>query len=891
MSIQHLEDFFRPQSVALIGASRDAATVGGVLARNLLRGGFEGVIMPVNPRRRVVQGVWTYHDVGELPQTPDLAVIATPPEPIPEIIAALAERGTRAAVVVTAGFAELSHERGRALQQAMLEAARPQRLRIIGPNCLGIMAPGSGLNASFAHLQPRSGRLAFVAQSGAIVTAMLDWAHARGIGFTHLVSLGDMADVDFGDMLDYLANDAQTRAVLLYVEAVTHARKFMSAARAAARVKPVIVVKAGRHAEAARAAASHTGALAGSDAVYDAAFRRAGMLRVFTLGELFDAAETLAMAGKPRGDRLAILTNGGGIGVLATDAVIDEGASLASLGGDTVAALDAVLPVTWSRANPVDIIGDAGGSRYADALAALSGDRNVDAILVLNCPTAVASGTDAARAVVAVADRPGMPQLITSWVGDGAAAEARRLFAHHRIPSYDTPEQAVRAFMHIVNYHRNQETLIETPPSVPEEFVPDLDSVRVPVAAALRDGRQWLTEPEAKCVLAAYGIPVVATHQVDDAAAAGRAAEEIGGPVALKIVSPDITHKSEFGGVVLDLVGGAAVREAAEAMRERLTRSHPAARLLGFSVQPMVRRDAAHELIAGVANDPQFGPVILFGHGGTGVEVVNDRALALPPLNMRLAQELMSRTRIYRLLQGYRDRPQAQLDAIALTLLKIAQLIVDVPEIAELDVNPLVADERGVIALDARVRVAQPPAFDRLAIRPYPKELEEPIPLGDGRTLLLRPIRPEDEPALHAAFAKLTPEEVRLRFFVPMKTLSHVAAVRFTQLDYDREMGLILTEPGIAGRTEIYGVVSLVADPDNRRGEYSIIVRHDMVGMGLGILLMRRIIDYARQRGIGEIYGDVLRENGPMLKLCAILGFEESRVADEPGLVRVSLSL
>jgi acetyltransferase len=484
-----------------------------------------------------------------------------------------------------------------------------------------------------------------------------------------------------------------------------------------------------------------------------------------------------------------------------------------------------------------------------------------------------------------------MPQIIASWVGDGAAAEARRLFAEHRIPSYDTPEQAVRAFMYMVNYRRNQDTLMQTPPSVPEEFAPDIAGARAPVDAAVAEDREWLTEPEAKRVLAAYGIPVVDTHLAESASAAGRVADEIGGPVAVKVVSPDITHKSEVGGVVLDLVGSAAVREAAEAMRERLSRSHPDARLFGFSVQPMVRREGAHELIAGVATDSQFGPVILFGHGGTAVEVVDDQALALPPLNMRLAHEVMSRTRIYGLLKGYRGRPQVDLDAIALTLMKVSQLIVDVPEIAELDINPLVADEHGVVALDARVRVNRAPGADRLAIRPYPKELEEIIPLGDGRSLLLRPIRPEDEPALQAAFAKLTPEEVRLRFFVPMKTLSHVAAVRFTQLDYDREMGLILTQPGIPGRTEIYGVVNIIADPDNRLAEYSIIVRHDMVGMGLGILLMRRIIDYARQRGIDEIYGDVLRENHSMLKLCAILGFEESRVPDEPGLVRVTLRL
>ncbi len=893
MTVKNLEFLFRPRSIALIGASNQPASVGAVLTDNLYRGGFDGPIMPVNPHDRFVRGVLAYPDVASLPVTPDLAIIATPPDTVPGIVADLGRRGTKAAVVITAGFGETGAAGGHALQQALLEAARPHWLRIVGPNCLGVLIPGMGLNGSFAHLNASPGQLAFITQSGAIVTSILDWAQSRGIGFSHLVSLGDMADVDFADLLDYLANERETRAILLYVEAITNARKFMSAARAAARMKPVIVVKAGRHAEGARAAASHTGALAGSDAVYDAAFRRAGMLRVFTLEELFDAAETLAMHCRPGGDRLAILTNGGGIGVLAADAVIDRGARLAELTPETLDRLDRVLPPTWSRGNPVDIVGDANGERYAAALETLAEDRGIDAILVLNCPTAVASSTEAAAAVIRTATaKPKLP-LLTSWVGDGSAAKVRHLFARHRIPSYDTPEQAVRAFMHLVNYRRNQETLMETPPSVPEEFTTDTALAQVVIGQALAESRSWLTEPEAKEVLAAYGVPIVPTEWARTPGEAASVAARIGGTVVLKIVSPDISHKSDVGGVARDLDGPAAVQEMADAMLERVRRARPEARLTGFSVQPMVRRPQAFELIIGVTEDPQFGPTILFGQGGTAVEIIKDQALALPPLNMRLAHEVMSRTRIHSQLQGYRDLPPANLEAIALTLLKVAQLVIDIPELRELDINPLLADEYGVIALDARMRVgkAEGPAGQRLAIRPYPKELEEEIPLGDGRTLLLRPIRPEDEPSLQATFAKLTPEEVRLRFFISMKTLSHVAAVRFTQIDYDREMGLILTESGIPGKTEIYGVANIITDADNERAEYAIIIRHDMTAMGLGIFLMRRIIDYARRRGIREIYGDVLQENRLMRKLCGILGFREASVADEPGMIRVTLNL
>ena len=735
MTVRNLDRIFHPGSVAVLGASTEPGSIGQVLVRNLITGGFKGPVMPVNPRHQAVEGILTYKDAASLPVVPDLAVIATPPATVPGLIAELGQRGTRAAVVITAGFGEGGKAEGERLRQAMLDAARPHLLRIVGPNCVGVMVPEIGLNASFAHISPKAGPIAFVAQSGAMLTAVLDWAAGRGIGFSHMVSVGDMTDVDFGDLLDYLALDGNTTAILLYVEAITHARKFMSAARAAARAKPVIVIKAGRHAEGAKAAHSHTGALAGADAVYDAAFRRAGMLRVYDLDELFDAVETLAYARTVRGNRLAIITNGGGIGVLATDSLIDYGGHLAELAPATIDKLNAVLPRTWSGGNPVDIIGDAPGTRYAAALEAVAADPGVDGILALNCPTAITSGIDAAEAVIATGVHK-RRMVMTSWVGHLEAAPVRRRFAEAAIPTFETPNQAVRAFMHLADYRRNQEALMEAPPSLPELFTPDVAAARAVLAPALAEGRTVLTEPEAKAVLAAYGIPVARTLTATTPEAAAEAARQIAGPVALKILSPDITHKSDVGGVILDLETPAAVAEEARAMNQRIAKALPKARLAGFTVGEMVRRPGAHELIIGLGEDAQFGPVVLFGQGGTAVEVIGDRALTLPPLNLKLARDVINETRIARQLKGYRDRPPAALDDIALTLVKVAQLAADIGEVAELDINPLLADDQGVVALDARVALkprAAGEAERRFAIRPYPRELEEDVSLRQGR--------------------------------------------------------------------------------------------------------------------------------------------------------------
>ena len=888
MSVRNLDKLFNPRSVALIGATPRRGSVGAVVARNLRRAGFAGELMLVNPHHQAIEGLAVHPNIASLPQTPDLAVLVTPPETVPSLIGELGERGTRAAVIITAGFGELG-ESGHALQQATLDAAKPHLLRIVGPNCVGIMVPPLGLDATFSHLAAPAGEIAFLSQSGAMITAMLDWAGPRGIGFSHVVSLGDMADVDFGDMLDYLAADPHTRAILLYVEGVTHGRKFMSAARAASRIKPVLVLKAGRSNAGARAATSHTGVLAGADAVYDAAFRRAGMLRVGTMAELFDAAETLALTHEQVGERLAILTNGGGAGVLATDALIAAGGQLATLSEATIADLNRLLPATWSHGNPVDIIGDASGKRYGDALTALIADAEVDAILILNCPTALAQAEDAARAVIDTVAAAGTAALrgrnvITAWLGEHSARAARQLFANARIASYETPDSAVSGFLHRVHHRRNQELLMETPAARLETFEPDRVTAQRLIATAIAAGKSWLDPEEISAILAAYGVRLVANHFAGDPDQAASLAATVGFPIALKIRSPDITHKSDVGGVALNLGNAEGVRREATGMLERVKAAHPEARLDGFLIQPMVRRPGAVELLVGLIEDTTFGPLVMFGQGGTAVEIVRDTSLELPPLNALLAHRLMARTRVWQLLQGYRGKPPADIEAIVEVLIRLGQLAADQTEIRELDINPLLADAGGVVALDARLRIApaQRPGSACLAIAPYPKELETVASLRDGTVLGLRPLRPEDEPLLHDLAAHMSHEDLRLRFFTPVQGLTHAVAARLSQLDYDRELALLAECHGTA-----LGVVHFFADPDNLRAEYAIAVRSDWKGRGMGFLLMTHVIGIARQRGVGELVGEVMRENEPMLQMCRELGFSIGPQPADPAIMAV----
>jgi acetyltransferase len=890
MTVRNLEHLFRPRSIAVIGASARPRSVGAAVVRNLLGAGFQGPVMPVNPNYQAVAGVLAYANVSSLPLAPDLAVICSPPATVPALIAELGERGTRAAIVLTTGLAAATTDDGRTLQQAMLDAARPHLLRVLGPGCLGLQVPALQLNASFAHVDALPGRLALIHQSGALCTALLDWAHARGIGFSHVVTVGDSADVDFGDALDYLGADPAARAILLYVESVREARKFMSAARAAARNKPVVVIKAGRVADGARAVASHAGTLAGSDAVYDCAFRRAGMLRVYDTVEMFDAVETLSHARPAEGERLAILTNGGGPGVVATDALVLGGGQLAELSTQTLARLDAVLPATWSRGNPVDACGDADGERYAAALDVLLDTPDIDAVLVLHAPTAVVSSLEVAQAVVRVAEaRRAQARLMACWLGGDGVREARRHLAAAGIPGYGTPESAVRGFMHRVHYRRNRVLLMETPPAAPERFQPAAEAVRAVIDRALAEGREELSEPEAKGVLSAYGVPVVETRIVASPDAAADAADAVGFPVALKLMSCDIRHKSDVGGVVLDLDSGAAVRHAAERMLERVREHMPDAQVQGFTVQPMARRAGAIELILGMSSDPVFGPVLLFGEGGAAVDVVADSAVALPPLNVKLARELIGETRVWRRLRGYRDRPAVDLDALVTVLLRVSQLVVECPEVVELDVNPLLADAAGVLGLDARMRVrrAGATARDRLAIRPYPERLEQTLELK-GRRVLLRPIRPEDEPQHKAFLESLSPQDVRFRFFGQVREFPHSQLARFTQIDYDREMAFVATESTPHGPRTL-GVVRAVSDPDGQRAEFAIVIDSRLKGMGLGRTMLEKMIAYCRERGVHELVGEVLAQNQSMLGLARRVGFTQRRA--EPGVVVVTLDL
>lgn len=884
MSIRHLDRLLEPASIAVIGASDRAGSVGATVWRNLRAGRFEGPIFAVNQRHATLDGQPVFAHVAQLPQPPDLAVLCTPPDSIADLIGELGRLGTRAAIVMTAGLSA-------AHKQAMLAAARPHLLRVLGPNCLGLLTPRLGLNASFAHTDALDGDVAFVSQSGALVTAVLDWAKSRRIGFSHMISLGEHADVDFGDLLDYLASDGRTRSILLYIESIEAPRKFMSAARAAARNKPVIVVKAGRAGNGVQAAASHTGALAGSDVVIDAVIRRAGMLRVDTLQELFMAAETLARFGSNRDEALTLMTNGGGAGVMAADAAALAGVPLRELSGTLRGKLDAVLPPTWSHANPIDIIGDAPVQRYVQTLQALLAEPDSGAVLFLHAPTAIVRSDDIARACAPlVRSAPG--RVMACWLGDAAVVEARHIFEDAGAADYETPEEAVHAFAMLATYRRNQALLLECP-TASGNGPPDMAAARATIEAVLASGREMLDEFEAKALLQAYGIPTVRTLRVEASPAAlTGAAREIGYPVALKIRSPDISHKSDVGGVSLNLRDDGELARAANAMLARIQTARPQARIDGFTVQSMASRPFAQELIIGASIDPVFGPVLLFGQGGTAVEVIADRAIALPPLNRVLARELVSRTRVAKLLAGYRDHPPARLDAICDVLIALSRMLADLPELAELDINPLWADHDGVTALDARVRVsrAAPAGAARFAITPYPAELARTV-TWQGEAIVIRPIRPEDEPQHRAFVESLQPNDLRLRFFSVRRELPRTELARLTQIDYAREMAFIANRTLADGTQQTLGVARAVIDPDNVDAEFAIIVRSDLKGRGLGHLLMRTLIDCLDQRGTRRLVGLVLRENLPMRRLALSQGFELDEAGSDIDALRFVLEL
>lgn len=884
MTTRNLDALFEPKSIALIGASGHEGSVGQVITRNLTAAGFEGAVMLVNPHATELGGLPVFADVAALPEVPDLAVIATPAETVPGLVAELGARGCRAAIVISAGFEAPGREAE--LKQAVLDAARPHLMRIVGPNCLGFLSPKRKINASFAHRMADAGSVALVAQSGAIAAAALDWAPAHGVGFSHIVTVGDSADVDVGDLLDWLALDPETSAILLYLEGVADARKFMSAARIAARAKPVAVIKAGRSSMGAKAAFSHTGALAGADAVYDAAFRRAGLMRVGGLDELFEAAIAFNANVASSGERLAILTNGGGAGVLAVDALEDAGASLAELSPETLAALDAIAPKHWSRRNPVDILGDAHPELYGRAMEILLAAPEADAVLVLNCPVAVAASDAAAQAVVQAVGKAGRRKkpVITAWLGGAGMARPRARFTAADLPTYDTPEEAVAAFGHLVRARRTHELLMQAPPV--GEGPTDRETARKVVEQALAQGRTALTDPEARAVLRAYGVPVVESQQAATPGGAGLAAGRVDGKVVLKILSRDISHKSDVGGVTLGLSGAAETELAARDMLARIGKLRPDAKIDGFVVEPLVERPNAQELLAGLVQDPTFGPVVMVGAGGVAVQVLADRSLGLPPLNPALAKDMVARTRISRLLAGFRDRPPADLEALSSVLVALGDLAADLPEVVELDVNPLLCDANGVLAVDARIAVRRPDAATpRLAILPYPAELAHEVEVG-GETLQVRPIRPTDAPALIAAVERSAPQDVRLRFGGGMRQLTPDLAARLTQIDYDRHMALIAeTTEG-----EIIGVGRLVSAPEGDAAEFALMVRSDRQMHGIGRMLLEAVLDYARARGLKTVWGDMARENERMRELAAELGFRP-KAAPDPARVRMEKAL
>jgi acetyltransferase len=889
-SRQNIDSFFRPQAIAVIGATNLPRRLGQIFIRNLLAGGFDGPIMPVNPDYRSIGGVLAYPNIASLPVVPDLAVICTPAATIPAIIDSLGRAGTRAAIVA-------SGEPGQAGRlpsaDALLAAARPYGLRILGTNSLGVVVPGINLNATFAHTTARPGRVAFISQSGALGTAVLDWAAARGIGFSHFVSLGNASDVDFGDVMDYLGRDDATRAILLYIEDMRERRNFMAAGRAAARNKPVLVVKANRIHEGddVAAAALASGALAGADDVFDAALRRAGMLRVDDVDELFAAFETLARTRSIAGDRLMVLTNGGGAASMVSDALFAGGGHLAAASASSVGKLRARLPDGAVDGNPVEMDIDASGEHYAAALEILLDDPQADAVLVTYAPNALVPPEEPAAAVIRTAKEFG-GNILTSWIGEASVGEARRMFAAAGIPTFATPNRAVSAFLHMVNYHRNQQMLMQVPPSSFDDFRPDQIRARSVIGAALAEGRTSLTEPEAKTILSAYGLTTVETRIAASAEDAAAIAAAIGFPIALTILAPTITRKWDVGGVALNLQSPEAVASAAAGMVERLRERKPGAAHTGFTVQRMVSRQAARQLIIGVATDRLFGPVILFGEGGRAVEIIRDHAVALPPLNVVLARELISRTRISRLMEAYLDRPAVNLDSLCTALMRVSQMVVDIPEIREVDINPVFADDKGVTVVDAHMTVARFAGNEatRLAIRPYPKALEETARLADGRMVSLRPIRPEDAAAHYALMESMSPEDLRLRFFNAVGKLQPSQIARLTQIDYEREMAFIATVAGDDGKTETLGVVRTVADADDAEAEFSIKLLPRMKGSGLARLLMEKMIRYCRGRGMQTIRGDVLVGNVAMTRLAEKLGF---CCRDRPGgeLVEVRLDL
>jgi acetyltransferase len=879
MGLYNLEKIFRPRSVAVIGASEKQGSIGDTIMRNLVEGGFEGRIMPVNPKHESVHDLPCFPSVSEADASADLAVVATPIHTVPDIVRDCVKAGVGGAVVISAGGKETG-AKGVKIEQEIEEEARKGGLRIVGPNCLGFISPGRKLNASFASHMPAKGNLAFISQSGAICTSILDHSLKEGIGFSTFVSIGSMLDVDFGDLIDFLGNEYQVQSILLYVESLTNVRKFMSAARAVSRIKPVLVLKAGRSAAGAKAAASHTGAMAGEDDVYDAAFKRAGCVRVNTIQELFDCAELLAKQPRPAGKRIAVITNAGGPGVMAADGLSQHGIEPAKLSDDTIESLNQVLPPAWSHGNPIDILGDASPERYSKAIEVCVKDKGLDGSLVLLSPQAMTDPTAVAQSIADNFKGSKYP-IFAVWMGGVDVSEGLNILNEAGIPTFNFPERAIAAFMYLVEYADNLELLQQIPPRLSNELKFDRNRAKEIIERALEGGgKHTLSEVDSKAVLDAYGIPVSRTEVAESEDGAARLAEKIGYPLAMKIHSPDISHKTDVNGVQLKLRTEQGVRQAWRQIMESVEERRPDARVEGVTLQPMVGR-GEYEILMGAKKDPNFGPVIMFGMGGVLTELIRDRAIGLPPMDRLLAQRLMEATKVHRLLQGYRGRPGADLESVEETIIRLSQLLVDFPQIAELDMNPVLISNSRPFAVDARI-ILEPTGEEpreHLVISPYPEEYEFRETTASGFEILIRPVQPEDAPLFKEMFQTLSSTSIYYRFFRYIKELTPDMLARFTQVDYDREIALVAIDES-EGRDRMLGADRVISDPDGKNAEFAILVGDPWQGMGIGATLLSKSLRVAKDRGMEKIWGTVLPGNRQMLALGRKLGFDTKRYPD-----------
>jgi len=883
---------FAPNSMVLIGASEREGSLGRVVMKNLLKSRFKGRLYSVNPQYEKVLGRRCYASVSDLPKVPDMALIVTPAKTVPGILEECGRKGVRGAIVISAGFREAGPE-GVKLEKKALAVARKYGLRFLGPNCLGVMRTDLGLNATFSHGAANPGRIALVSQSGALCTAILDWAKTNGVGFSSVISTGISADVDFGEILDFLVQDPGTDSIMLYVEGLHDARHFMSALRAAARVKPVIVMKSGRNDGGSKAAVSHTGAMVGADDVFDAAVKRAGAVRVLSFASFFAAALTLNSGVRTGGPRLCIVTNGGGPAVMAADSVNEMGLKLAELSPETMAALDGVLPATWSKGNPVDVIGDASADRYEKALRICMDDKGVDAVLAILTPQAMTDAFAVAERVVELKANH-KKALFTCWMGEKAVSSSRKLFSANNIPSYRAPENAVLAFSAAAAYTANQKLLLQVPDPLSPQDAPDLVEARRIIKSALEVGHNVLDVAESKALLDCFKIPILQSLPAREAKEAVRVAEEVGFPVAMKIYSSDITHKSDVGGVRLGLNSADEVRKAYKEMMEKVTRLAPDAKVDGVVIERMWHSTSGRELMVGVVNDKVFGPVISCGLGGTMVEILGDRALAMPPLNSYLVRRMIRSTKAAKYLEEFRGLPKANMKALQDAILRVSEMVCELPGIEEMDINPLIVDEHGVVAVDARVVVrkvepGQQP-YAHMAIHPFPSGLAHHFEIPDGERFLIRPIRPEDARLEQQLMAKLSDRTRFLRFMYTLRELTPAMLSRFTQIDYDREMALIAVRETPEGEQQV-GVARYIIKLDGEGCEFAIVLADELQGRGLASRLFRDLIDVARDRGLKYMDGVALRENSNMIRLARELGFSITMDPDSTDMVKMLLKL